>query len=166
MKLKLAALTSIMLNLLFATNAQSDIQRLTAYFYVFEPNTCLMSFDNYNSTNNCSLGIISVAVDDASSVNVSLMSKLGAWQLMLSEGDTSQPQIEVIAIRSIEDAGDADAKPKFLFTRNNGDLLRGTCSSIKITQRTSGNCEILLKDGRKIRMKFETDNLKLADNVE
>jgi len=56
MKQKLTALTSIVLNLLFAANAQSNIQRLTAYFYVFEPNTCLMSFDDYNSTNDCSLG--------------------------------------------------------------------------------------------------------------
>ncbi len=166
MKLKLAAFTSILLNLLFVANAQSDIQRLTAYFYVFEPNTCLMSFDNYNSTNDCSVGVISVALDDASSVNVSLISKLGSWQLMLSEGNTSQPQIEVIAIRSIEDTANIDAKPKFLFTRNNGDIIRGTCSSIKIMQRTSGNCEIILRDSRKIQMKFETNNLRLADNVE
>ncbi|WLT40623.1 hypothetical protein NON20_25660 (plasmid) [Synechocystis sp. B12] len=116
------------MNLLFVTNAQSNIEKATAYFYQFKTNSCLMSFDGYGSTNDCSNGIISIAVDDTSSVNVSLISKLGAWQLVLSEGDTSQPRIEVIVIRSTENI---NTKQQIAFTKDDGDIVRGLVHQLK-----------------------------------
>lgn len=165
MKMKLVIFTSIFLNLLFAAKAKSDVQNVKAYFYEFKPSTCLISLNSSTSTSDCSHGIISVAKDDSSSVNISLISERSMWQLVLSEGDTSQPKIGVIAVYSIENLKGPNVKPQFLLDRDNGDIIRGTCSSIKIMKKTSGNCEVLLKGGNTIQIKFETNNLKLSDNV-
>lgn len=153
-KIILTIFTMVVIPVLGSVNAETNSQQQSAYFYSFEPEKCFMSFDGFGKINECYRGVISVAVNNPKSVNVSLISELGVWQIALSKGDSIQPQINRILIRSLE------GKRISHYSRNDNEIIKGACSSIRIKKNTSGNCSIKLSDGRQIVLKFETDNLR------
>jgi hypothetical protein len=136
-----------------------------AHFYEFIPTKCHVSLTGLGSA-KCESGALSVAAQDRGSVNIHLMSKLGQWQFILSNGETFAPDISYVIIRSNANISNQSPAPDFYYSSQNGDILEGVCTPIPITQKTSGRCVARFKDGRRLDISFSTDALGRMLNVQ
>jgi len=138
---------------------------VNAFFYQFVPNSCRVSLTGYGSS-SCTYGAISVAAGSKDSVNLHLISGLGQWQLMISDGDSFSPKVEVILIRSTENVANQQPTPTFYFNSEDGGIIDGSCTPIPITRKTSGRCTVRLKGSKLIDVSFTTDTLEPMNNVQ
>jgi hypothetical protein len=136
-----------------------------AYFYQFKPTSCSVSLTGYGSA-NCELGVLSVAADNKNSVNIHLISRLGQWQLMLSDGATFAPSVDVVLIRSKANIKSKTPSPDFYYSASERTIVDGKCTPITITQESSGRCVVRLSDGKTLDVSFSTRSLRPADNVQ
>ena len=138
---------------------------VNAFFYQFTPTSCRVSLTGYGSS-DCKYGAISVATGDRDSVNLHLMGKLGQWQLMLEEGGTLMPAVSAVLIRTNENVASNSPTPDFYYTFEDGGIMRGVCTAIPLTKKTSGRCVVNLQDGRTLDVSFATHSLKPVDDVQ
>jgi hypothetical protein len=136
-----------------------------AYFYQFQPSSCRVSLAGYGSA-TCEYGVLSVAADNKNSVNIHLVGRLGHWQLMLSDGATFAPVVDVILIRSTANLQENKPSPAFYYTTDDRTILDGKCTPIIISSISSGRCVVKLADGKTLDVSFATQSLRPADNVQ
>lgn len=134
-----------------------------ARFFEFRPLKCNVSFSGQPSS-SCSQGIISVAADNPSSVNISVFSKIGLWQLVVSDGDTAMPSVEAVLVRLNRNLEQREPEPDYYYDANS--IVRGSCTPIFIAPRTNVRCKAIMSDGKTLDISFETNSLKPSENVE
>ena len=151
--------------LLTTRAADASPQVMEAYFYEFKPSSCQISLTGYSS-GGCEEGAITVSTQDINSVNIHLFGKLGHWQLVLSSGNSLTPKVEYAIIRSATSLSDKKPIPDFLYSKENGDIVDGSCTPIPITSSTSGRCIVQLRNGNNIDIRFKTNSLKQMQDVQ
>ena len=134
-----------------------------ARFFEFRPSKCRISFSGQPDS-SCSQGVISVAANNASSVNISVFSEIGLWQLVVSDGDSALPSINAILIRLSKSLEQREPDPDFYY--DTASIAKGSCTPIFIGPRTSIRCKASMTDGKRLDVSFETDNLRPSQNVE
>lgn len=148
-----------------APTSLSKPKYVNAYFYNFTPKSCRVSLSGFGSS-SCTYGAISVAADSKDSINLHLISGLGQWQLMIADGDSFMPKVDVVLIRSTENIATKKPAPTFYFNSDDGGIIEGTCTPITITRSTSGRCTVRLKGSKILDVSFATDSLEPSNNVQ
>ena len=151
--------------LFYAPSSLSKPKYVNAYFYQFVPKSCRVSLTGYGSS-SCTYGAISVAADSKDSLNLHLISNLGQWQLMIVDGDSFMPKVDVVLIRSTENIASQKPAPTFYYNSEDGGIIEGICTPITITRRTSGRCTVRLKGEKLLDVSFTTDSLEPSKNVQ
>ncbi len=153
---------------LFLFNAPSSFSKpkyVNAYFYDFTPKSCRVSLTGYGSS-SCTHGVISVAADSKDSVNLHLISGLGQWQLVIADGDSFMPKVDVVLIRSSENIATKKPAPTFYYNSDDGGIIEGSCTPIPIARSTSGRCTVRLKGAKLLDVSFTTDSLEPSNTVQ
>ena len=151
--------------LIHAPASFSKPKYVNAYFYNFIPKSCRISLTGYGSS-SCTQGVISVAADSKDSVNLHLISGLGHWQLMISDGDSFMPKVDVVLIRSTKNIASQKPAPTFYYTSEDGGIMDGTCTPLPIMRSASGRCTVRLKGAKLLDVSFTTDSLEPSNNVQ
>ena len=138
---------------------------VNAYFYQFIPKSCRVSLAGYGSA-SCMHGVISVASDNKGSVNLHLISSLGQWQLLIVDGDSFMPKVDVVLIRSTEDIATQKPAPTFYYNSEDGGIIEGSCTPIPIARSTFGRCTARLKGAKHLDVSFATDSLEPVNDVQ
>lgn len=85
---------------------------------------------------------------------------------MVEDGSTYMPTVYAILIRTNASLAAQSPTPDFFYSIEDGSMTEGSCTPIPITRRTSGRCTAKIKGGKTLDIRFSTDSLRPADDVQ